>query len=201
MFSAPPDISHLKIFGYLCYIANTMPYKTKFDQRSVPGIFIGYPSQNKGFKIYNITTKQVVVSRDVLFHEHLFPFHKNFPKDKWFLIDHTMHEEVHDCLPLVPVTHNPPTPIEPTIVPVEPEIADSNGHEDSNIPLLSTHDTIPVDVTSSNNSAVSSSLHPRESNRWKQIPIWMKDYQVYTACLQSDESPSIIAHMSFLAQL
>lgn len=38
-------------------------------------VFIGYPTGIKGYKLYDIQTKQVFVSRDVVFHKEVFPFH------------------------------------------------------------------------------------------------------------------------------
>lgn len=37
--------------------------------------FLGYPSGYKGYKLLDLTTNKVFVSRDVVFHEHTFPFH------------------------------------------------------------------------------------------------------------------------------
>ena len=37
-------------------------------------IFIGYPFSKKGYRIYDIESKTIHVSRDVLFYEHIFPF-------------------------------------------------------------------------------------------------------------------------------
>jgi len=44
----------------------------KFDHRSIPSIFIGYPHGIKGYKLLNLTTKSVFISRNVVFHEHIF---------------------------------------------------------------------------------------------------------------------------------
>jgi hypothetical protein len=43
-------------------------------------VFIGYSSSQKGYKVYNLDTKIVSVTKDVTFHEHFFPYHCN--KDK-----------------------------------------------------------------------------------------------------------------------
>lgn len=35
---------------------------------------MGYPSNQKGYKLYDLNTHQTFLSRDVLFFEHIFPF-------------------------------------------------------------------------------------------------------------------------------
>ncbi|KAL5849283.1 hypothetical protein ACOSQ4_007296 [Xanthoceras sorbifolium] len=38
-------------------------------------VFMGYPPDMKGYRLYDIITKQFFISRDVIFHEDIFPFH------------------------------------------------------------------------------------------------------------------------------
>ncbi|WVZ88158.1 hypothetical protein U9M48_034706 [Paspalum notatum var. saurae] len=50
LFGEIPDYCHLRVFGCLCYpnMAATMPHK--LAQRSSPCVFIGYPSEHKGYR-------------------------------------------------------------------------------------------------------------------------------------------------------
>jgi hypothetical protein len=73
LFHSKPNYSHLRVFGSLCFARNHS-IKHKFDQRGKPGIFIGYPYAQKGYKIFDIATKTIFTSRDVIFHEGIFPF-------------------------------------------------------------------------------------------------------------------------------
>lgn len=74
LLGSPPTYSHLKVFGCLCYAHNLSPQRHKFDARSKPGIFIGYPFGQKGYKIYDLKSKTIYTSRDVLFYEQIFPY-------------------------------------------------------------------------------------------------------------------------------
>ena len=52
-------------------------HRTKFNPRAVVVVFVGYPVGYKGYKLYNLETRQFFISRDVKFCESIFPFHKN----------------------------------------------------------------------------------------------------------------------------
>ena len=38
---------------------------------------MGYPFGKKGWKIYDLETRNIFVSRDIIFHEEIFPFAKS----------------------------------------------------------------------------------------------------------------------------
>ncbi|KAG8491981.1 hypothetical protein CXB51_015331 [Gossypium anomalum] len=46
-----PTVSHLKVFGCVCYTLIPAEKRTKLDKKSMPGIFVGYDSTNKGYKL------------------------------------------------------------------------------------------------------------------------------------------------------
>ena len=69
-----PEYDHLKCFGYLCYTTDTLLHKNKFAPRAVKCAFIGFSSGQKAYKLYDIHSHNIYVSRDVASHEQLFPF-------------------------------------------------------------------------------------------------------------------------------
>lgn len=73
LYSKPPSFSHLRVFGCLTYATNVHT-SHKFDHRAIPSIFIGYPIGQKAFKLFNLSTKKIFTSRDVKFHETIFPY-------------------------------------------------------------------------------------------------------------------------------
>lgn len=66
-------LSHMRIIDCLCY-ATTLPRQDKFAPRVVKCALLGYGTHQKGYKLYNLITKSVFISRDVVFYEDIFPF-------------------------------------------------------------------------------------------------------------------------------
>lgn len=79
LYDKKPSYAHLRRFDCLCYVSTKNQGRLKFDGRADPCVFIGYPSEQKSYKLYNLATKKVFVSRDVVFHETFFPFQYSHP--------------------------------------------------------------------------------------------------------------------------
>ena len=70
MFTAKkPNLSHLKVFGCLAYVHVPYELRAKMDPKAKKCVFIGYSLEQKGYRYYNLVTRQIKVSRDVVFDE------------------------------------------------------------------------------------------------------------------------------------
>jgi hypothetical protein len=99
LYSKPPSYSHLRVFGCLAYATN-IHTSHKFDRRALPSIFIGYPLGQKAYKLFDLSTKKVFTSRDVKFHENIFPYASVKPNSAAPLFD-------HNSGPIPLLTHDP----------------------------------------------------------------------------------------------
>lgn len=62
-------LQNLKIFGCLCFSYIPQVKRDKLDKKAEPGIFVGYNSVSKAYRIYFPQNNKVIVSRDVQFFE------------------------------------------------------------------------------------------------------------------------------------
>ena len=74
LLGAPPSYDHLRVFGCLCFPnqAATMPHK--LAPRSTACVLLGYPTDHRGYRCFDLDTRRVITSRHVTFDENSFPF-------------------------------------------------------------------------------------------------------------------------------
>ena len=75
LYNTKPTYDNLRTFGGLCYAATLKRNRDKLQSRANPCIFIGYPFNQKAYKLFDLKAKKIIVSRDVVFHECIFPYH------------------------------------------------------------------------------------------------------------------------------
>jgi len=74
LYKTRPCCEHLKIFRCLCYAATLKRHRDKLQPRAHPCIFLGYPYNQKAYKLLDLEANKIFTSRDVHFHENVFPF-------------------------------------------------------------------------------------------------------------------------------
>jgi hypothetical protein len=61
----PANVKHFRIFGSKCYIKSDDGKIRKFDSIVDEGIFVGYSSQRKAYKCYNLRLGKIVETINV----------------------------------------------------------------------------------------------------------------------------------------
>lgn len=56
LFQKQPSYAHLRVFGCLCFPHIMTPHK--LSPRSTPCVFLGYPSDHKGYRCLNLDTQK-----------------------------------------------------------------------------------------------------------------------------------------------
>ena len=61
-----PKVKYFKIFGSKCYILIDRENPRKFDAKSDEGIFLGYSTNSRAYRVFNKRTKLVIESINVV---------------------------------------------------------------------------------------------------------------------------------------
>lgn len=74
LFNKQPNYDHVTVFGCLVYAKDNRKGRERFDWRGRRCVFVGYPHLQKGYRVFDLETKQIYTSRDVKFFKDIFPF-------------------------------------------------------------------------------------------------------------------------------
>ncbi|TLX67060.1 transposase family protein, partial [Labilibacter sediminis] len=64
-----PDVSYFHVFGCVCYILNQRDARSKFEPKADKGIFVGYSSISKAFRVFRADRQRIEESIHVKFDE------------------------------------------------------------------------------------------------------------------------------------
>jgi hypothetical protein len=118
-----PDVSHFRVFGCAAYAHIPKSKRRKLDPVSAKGVFVGYHSHSKCYRVLDMNKTTIRISRDVVFVETAFPFKSSAPPGS---------EEV-PCLgePTVEIKLEPSEPRLEPVNPVEEGMAEGGGEHQS----------------------------------------------------------------------
>ena len=74
LFNYASSYNHLKCFGCLCFISTLPHNRDKFAPRARKCVFLGYSQGIKGYKVLDLTSNSIHISRNIIFYEHIFPY-------------------------------------------------------------------------------------------------------------------------------
>jgi hypothetical protein len=74
LHGTPFSLENLKVFGSLAYASTLKNNRTKLEPRSRKCIFLGYKQGVKGLLLYDLNTKEIFLSRNVIHHDNILPY-------------------------------------------------------------------------------------------------------------------------------
>lgn len=163
-----PKLTHLKVFGCLCSISTLKTHRTKFHSIDTFCVFLGYPPDQKAYKVFCLDSGKIIITRDIIFHEHHLPFHYTKNPSSTFPIylpsntpfnmesDFNIPEPFH-------FTHDSPS----LSAPSSPSLS---SPDTTTSPLVS----YPTNTLA--NLEPSPSFIPRQSSRAKTTPVYLNNY-------------------------
>jgi hypothetical protein len=73
-----PNIGYFKVFGSTAYATIPKTDRTwKFGQRATKSIFLGYPDNRRGYRLWDVDKKKIFFSRNVKFNEYEFGWYND----------------------------------------------------------------------------------------------------------------------------
>ncbi|XP_073275509.1 uncharacterized protein [Primulina huaijiensis] len=147
LYGSPADYSHFRTFGCLAFVSTLPCHRLKFHPRARTCVFLGYQPGIKGYKVYDLENKQIFFSRDVVFHEDIFPFHSISCSDP--IID----------------------PFPDLVLPQPPLTSVSDSSTSTSLPLVSPSSDTLLPRCSSRHSRPPSYLHDYHCNLLTNVPL------------------------------
>jgi hypothetical protein len=153
-----PKYDDLRVFGSLCYPLLPSTTIHKLEKRSTPCVFLGFPSDHRGFKCYDLHSNKIIICRHVTFDETVFPFHSTHSSPPKYDIFTT--EPIHPLIWAQTQSPKHSTPTSPPTTPSRP-IAP---------PLIHTYSRRPKPQRISEGSPVAAPIEPSHTDPLPSSP-------------------------------
>ncbi|XP_074293809.1 uncharacterized protein LOC141620974 [Silene latifolia] len=175
-----PSYDELNVLGCLCYALDPTPHRDKFAAKRIKCIFIGYSYGQKAYKVYDLTTHKVFVSRNVIFSETVFPFKHST----------SVHAPQHLGSALHPSSFDDDLVLQPSSPAEESPDATGNTNSPINSPTSETTVSHPDTVSIVPNNTSIPTIPARRSTRFRQVPSHLQDFVCPTIAASTSQSDS-----------
>lgn len=142
---------------------HTLTVETNCNLEQNFAFFIGYPFGKKRYKVLNLKTKQISISRNVIFHEHIYPFSPQ-KQDNFIVLPTTQNSTIDQSIPIshqVPISSASPSAKShvssrsPTITTIPNSSSSSPGYISQPLIPDSTHENMfPFDSSRDDSSLI-----------------------------------------------
>ena len=141
LYGKKPDVSLFRVFGSLAYVHIQKDKRKGLSPHMEKAVFIGYPTQYKGWEFYNTVTKKFIKSDRADFDERICPGTTGYLPDQV-------------PIPLPPTPTPPPTGPDDFHIPDVPDQVGDEPHEvgDDQAPLDTPSNSPPPSHNSTSNS-------------------------------------------------
>nr|GLL37929.1 uncharacterized protein LOC109147102 [Ipomoea trifida] len=168
LFNKVPQYQHLRVLGCLAFAVVPTCQRSKFSSRARKCVLLGFANGVKGYKLLDIQTREVFLSRDVCFYENIFPFQCS-----------QEHKPTSLVLPEGMISLD--TDEQPSEV-LEPVESNAQPVTESITPNL-TEESITEEIHAP---------QPRRSVRTRTTPAYLKDYACHNVAAKKT-SPHVIS--------
>lgn len=95
-FGSKPELSHIKIFGSICYNYIPAENRKKLETKSTKCLFLGYASTHGSYRLWNLESNKLVIGRNVVFDEKSV-----LDRNKTVIITSEVADDAEDLFPSI----------------------------------------------------------------------------------------------------